>query len=125
MKKEFTEQCVDAVLDKIAGKDFAKRAVEERFSCTLEEMIKSTSVTGDFYHQLTFTVNYPQDKPSILTDTQTYTERQPIGKDYLDNLKSKLLDYPVVENNFGIELNHIIERDSYEGVMNFTYKRKQ
>lgn len=125
MKKQFSEQCADSVLDKIAGKDYAKRAVEERFSCTLEEKVISTGVPDDFDHKLTFTVNYPGEQPSILTDTNTLTEQHHVGIDYLVGIKDKLLDYPVVEKNFDIELNHIINKDSYEGIMNFTYKRKQ
>ena len=119
MKKEFTERCVDLVLDRIGP----VRAVLPRFEAGLEETIGKSEVPGDFYHSLKFTLNYPGHKQSAEETTLNLSDNNHVGINFLTDIGNKLKDYIVVTSNFDFKLFHECSLGKYCGKIEFKYRK--
>ncbi|SRR3989344_5933179 len=118
MKKQFTEQCVDLVLDRVAP----VKVVAKEFKAILEEKISKTDL-DDHFHKFTFTLNYPGHHPSSVSDIRTLDGAMHVGTNYLLEIQEKLQDRMVIDKNYDITLNHEYNLDNYKGVITFNFKQ--
>ncbi len=121
MKKQFTEQCVDSVLDRVCPVS----KVASEFRVSLEERIKKSAVSGDFDHNLVFTLNYPGHPPRKIEDTLTLSSSHHVGEDYLAEIREILEENVVIDRNFNLTSYKESGKERYDGIVNFNYKAKQ
>ncbi len=103
---DFIDDCIGLVRDKIDSVKDRGENLRLPMNLSLEESVLSTESPDDFYHEFTFSLDYPGDTRRALSVTYTMDENKPVGMGYIDHIHQFFLYLQIDGSGMRVGLQH-------------------